>query len=82
MGSGEEPVVRILRKREVMGRVPYSSVHIDRLEKASRFPKRIRLGPAAVGWVEAEVDGWIEERIAERDKAASEEDARVAGDNS
>jgi prophage regulatory protein len=29
------------------------------------FPKPIRLGPRAVGWVHSEVQTWIEERIRE-----------------
>lgn len=28
------------------------------------FPKRIRLGAAAVGWIEAEIDAWIASRVA------------------
>jgi prophage regulatory protein len=31
------------------------------------FPRPVPLGPKAVGWVEAEVDAWIDERVAERD---------------
>ena len=30
-----------------------------------RFPRPVSLGARAAGWVEAEVDGWIRERIAE-----------------
>ena len=29
------------------------------------FPKPIRLGPRSVGWLESEVDRWIESRAAE-----------------
>ena len=31
------------------------------------FPRPVPLGPKAVGWVEAEIDAWIDRRIAERD---------------
>lgn len=62
--------MRILRKPEVVARVGYSAMHISRLEKAGRFPKRIRLGANACGWVEHEVNAWIEARIAERDSLA------------
>jgi hypothetical protein len=42
-------------------------MHIWRLEKAGRFPRRVKLGPNSVGWVSTEIDAWIEARIAERD---------------
>jgi len=37
-----------------------------RLEKAGLFPKRVQLGLNRVGWVEAEVLEWLEERLARR----------------
>jgi prophage regulatory protein len=30
------------------------------------FPLSVPLGPKAVGWIESEVDEWIDRRIAER----------------
>jgi len=45
-------------------------MHIWRLERDGQFPKRIQLGPMAVGWLESEVNDWIKERIAERDAEA------------
>ena len=30
------------------------------------FPKPVNLGSRAVGWIESDVDDWIEARIAER----------------
>ena len=59
--------MRVIRKPELRKKVGYCDMHISRLEKAGRFPKRVKLGPNAVGWIEAEVDGWIKERMAERD---------------
>jgi len=37
-----------------------------RKEKRGEFPKRLRLGAGAVGWLESEVNAWLEERKAER----------------
>lgn len=48
--------------------IPYSRMHIDRLEKAGRFPKRVQLGPNSVAWVEDEIIAWQAERIAARDR--------------
>jgi prophage regulatory protein len=35
---------------------------INRDEKAGLFPKRLRLGPNSVGWLEAEIRDWIASR--------------------
>ncbi|HWL64143.1 MAG TPA: AlpA family phage regulatory protein [Steroidobacteraceae bacterium] len=36
---------------------------IYQLESERRFPCRVRIGARAVGWVEAEVQGWLAGRI-------------------
>ena len=57
--------VRFLRLPEVMARTGLSrSTIYVRLEQG-RFPKPVSLGARAVGWIEAEVDEWMRERIAE-----------------
>lgn len=61
--------LQILRKGEAAARVGYSEVHVMRLERAGMFPKKIRLGPASIGFLESEVDDWIRERAAERERA-------------
>lgn len=58
--------MRILSKKDLRALVLYSPAHIDRLEKAGRFPKRVQLGPCRVGWVESEVLSWLDERIKQR----------------
>ena len=62
--------LRLIRLPEVRSRVGYSPMHLWRLEKAGRFPRRVKLGPNAVAWVEEEITAWCEARIAERDTAA------------
>ena len=49
--------------------IKYSRVHIARLEKADKFPKHVNLGPQSIGWLEEEIDAWIEARAAERPSA-------------
>ena len=39
------------------------------------FPKPVRLGPNSVGWIAAEVDAWLEELCAERDRASASDTA-------
>ncbi len=57
--------VRFLRLPEVLARtgLSRSTVYV-RLEQG-RFPRPVSLGGRAVGWIEAEVDDWIRDRIDE-----------------
>ncbi len=61
--------LRLLSKKQVRDLVLYCPAHIDRLEKAGQFPKRVRLSShrtGRVGWLEDEIFFWIESRLAER----------------
>jgi prophage regulatory protein len=69
VGELGAPPDKILRLAELRALVPYSSMHLWRLERAGRFPARIHLGPNRVGWSLAEVTAWINERKAERHQA-------------
>jgi prophage regulatory protein len=42
--------------------IDYSRMHVDRLEKAGKFPKRVKLGENSVGWIESEIDAWLKAR--------------------
>ena len=57
----------ILRRRQVERRtgLPRSSIYLMMAE--GRFPKPIKLGPRAVGWIECEVERWLVARIKDRD---------------
>lgn len=57
---------QLICKKELTKLVKYSSQHIARLEKAGCFPKRLRLGQNRVAWLLAEVEEWIDERLAKR----------------
>ena len=46
--------------------IPYSRVHLARLEKASQFPRRVALSPNTVAWVESEVDAHVASKMAAR----------------
>ena len=61
-------VMRILSKRQVKELVLYSPQHIARLEKAGKFPNRVRLGLNRVGWVEEEVLDWLQRRLDSRER--------------
>lgn len=54
--------MRIIRRKDIKTKVGFSSHYCVILEKRGEFPKRVRLGPQAVGWREDEVDKWLAER--------------------
>jgi prophage regulatory protein len=65
----EVKAMRIVSKRQLKELVLYSPQHIQRLENAGQFPKRVRLGngpKGRVGWIEREVLEWLNEKIAAR----------------
>jgi len=58
----------VLTARQTTDKAGFSIATLWRKVAAKEFPQPIQLGPNRVGWIEAEVDGWIEARIAERDQ--------------
>lgn len=65
----ETKPLRLLRIADVKDRVGLSRTTIyDRIAKGD-FPRPVPLG-TIVGWVESEIEAWINARIAERDQAA------------
>ena len=61
----------IIRLPIVKGRTGRSGSSIYAGMADGTFPAQIPLGPRAVGWDEAEIDAWIEARIAEAEAHAS-----------
>ncbi|MXW67663.1 MAG: AlpA family transcriptional regulator [Gemmatimonadales bacterium] len=59
------PPTRFLRLPEVMARTGLSRSTIYVRLAAGRFPRPVALGGRAVGWIEAEIEEWVAERIAE-----------------
>jgi prophage regulatory protein len=55
----------IVRIPTVKARTALSRSSIYKFIGAGKFPKPVRLGPRAVGWVESEVDEWIAACIAD-----------------
>lgn len=60
---------RIVGSAERRLMIPFSDMHIWRLERAGLFPKRIKLGDHRVGWDLGEVVAWMEARKALRDRS-------------
>ncbi len=57
---------RILRLPEVMARTGLSRTTIYEWRVAGRFPQAVPLGTRNVGWIEAELEAWFRDRIADR----------------
>jgi prophage regulatory protein len=55
--------IRYIRPREAASRTGYSVGHLWRMERDGQFPQRVRLGERAVGYLESEIQHWLESRI-------------------
>ncbi len=51
--------IKILRRPKVEDRTGLSRSTIYAKISANQFPKSVRLGVRAVGWIESEIDGWL-----------------------
>lgn len=60
--------MKLLRYRDLapLKGIPYSRVHLSRLEKEGVFPKRVQVGPRRIGWPETEIDAYLQRRADER----------------
>lgn len=54
---------QILRLKEVVSKVGLSRTTIYRLISKKAFPKQIKLGERSSGWLSAEIDAWLLERV-------------------
>lgn len=61
--------MKVLRKREVAERLGVSIMTLWRWEKKGTFPRHISLGSGSVGYLETEVDEWLQEKAESRDAA-------------
>ena len=53
--------------------IPFTRQHVLRLEKAGKFPRRMRIGARRVGWLLSEIEAWVGERAALRPSQAPAE---------
>lgn len=49
--------------------ITWSRVHLDRLQKAGRFPHKVKIGANTAAYLESEILEWIEARCKEREAA-------------
>jgi predicted DNA-binding transcriptional regulator AlpA len=71
-GARGPPLHVILSHGDLKARgIRFSRQWIAKLVAAGKFPRPIQMGAATVGFIEAEVDEWIADRIRERDQAGA-----------
>ena len=58
---------RLLRIKEVVSRSGLSKSTVYDASRVGGFPQAVKLSASMSAWVEAEVDRWIADRIAERE---------------
>jgi prophage regulatory protein len=57
---------QILRRPDVSRRTGLGRSALYAYIREGHFPRPVKLGPRAVGWLEEEVDSWIADRAEER----------------
>jgi len=53
--------------------IPWSRVHIARLEAAGKFPLHIDIGENSIAWFEDEIDDFLQAKAAARDQRKTAE---------
>ena len=54
----------ILQRRQVLERAGLSNSTVWRLQQRGEFPKPVQLSPGRGGWLERDVDNWVQSRRA------------------
>jgi len=63
-------MARIIRLSEVLEKTGLCRSAIYAQIRAGKFPKQIKLTERSSGWLESEVNQWIEARVSEREEVA------------
>lgn len=54
---------KISRRRQVEGRTGLPKSSIYALMAKGAFPKNIKIGARSVGWLDSDIDAWIEAQV-------------------
>lgn len=63
LDSPKDQSLKVLRLPQVCQITGLCRSMIYQMEADLRFPKRIKIGTRAVGWLEGEVRAWLQKRI-------------------
>ncbi|WP_341887054.1 AlpA family transcriptional regulator [Variovorax sp. YR752] len=69
--SHGDGTIRILRLPAVINRVGLCRSSIYNRQRAGDFPPAVKLGPRAVGFVEDEIDAWLQAACGRREGAGA-----------
>jgi prophage regulatory protein len=69
------PNERVIRFPELKERIGFSRSHIHNLISQGKFPKQIKIGDRASGWLNSQISEWLEQRIADSQSQAKTEPA-------
>ena len=58
---------KFLRLPQVIDRTGYRKTSIYERIQQGDFPRPVKLGPRAVGWLDSEVEEWMRSRLKARD---------------
>ncbi len=70
--------MKVLRIRDVANTTGLSRTTLWRLERRGDFPRRIRLSPNSTGWIESEIEEWIESRPRKSSSESNTENSEAA----
>jgi len=62
--------MRVLKLKDVVEKTGLGKTSIYKLINLKIFPRSINLGLRSVGWIESEIEDWIQEKINARDQQA------------
>lgn len=71
--SENEKPVGLLSAWDVIARIGVSRATIYRMVDSGEFPSPVKISPGRRAWVEAEVNAWLADRLAERRKGTPDE---------
>ncbi len=63
--------MRLIKLNDVINLTGLGRTSIYNYMAINQFPKNINQGARSVAWLECEIDDWMEEKVAERDKKAT-----------
>ena len=68
----QEKPIRVLRLYDLKGKIGLGRTAIYDMVAKGKFPKQVQLSERTTGWLEHEVDAWLEQRAAERSQAKNQ----------
>jgi len=68
--------MKILRIKDVISMTRIARSTLYKMIAANQFPKAISLGGRSVGWIEEEIDQWLQNKIAARNMRLAEQAAK------